>query len=402
MLPTDLKAEHFRAYPPEANALALRYFDLFRKMPLALLPSVLREIAAFDWMFPVERRELEDQLSHLSGLPSAPLNALFSGFARIQLSKNLERLDWVNSPELFVEELSAALWATHQMDSFRIAAEAYTEQVYKSVPEQKPVIPRLIIVAIGQGVSGQTSRQLFRKLRPYGVYFTNVAPNNGLTQLMAIVESRSRENPAPFRHWYIDGGKEAEHNANLTVVSYAALGSAREALVAKIHAEIGSGTSGPEALRTKMARLRPQELGLDSVGHTVLSHFNLRLLTENSGTQIFSTTFVQLAAKEALRRAQPLTLFARFAPRQTQRPMNELLSDQHQTVGVDPVGSLIDADMGAYYIWLNQRRLAGSDSSSFVAWFEEHNEALVIGPSLPAGTESSNLISLRDLVATTA
>ena len=47
----------------------------------------------------------------------------------------------------------------------------------------------------------------------------------------------------------------------------------------------------------------------------MLTRFQLSLLTEGSGTQVFATTFVQWAAREALRRAQPITLLARFTPR---------------------------------------------------------------------------------------
>ena len=114
----------------------------------------------------------------------------------------------------------------------------------------------------------------------------------------------------------------------------------------------------------------------------VLSRFQLSLLTEGSGTQVFSTTFVQWAAREALRRAQPLTLLLRFAPRQRASPMNELLAEAQRKPELDPPGSLIDADMGAYYTWLNQQRLAGAEKSSFLVWFENHNEALAIGPVL--------------------
>ena len=91
----------------------------------------------------------------------------------------------------------------------------------------------------------------------------------------------------------------------------------------------------------------------------MLNRFQLSLLTEGSGTQVFATTFVQWAAREALRRAQPLTLFARFAPRQRENPMNELLSEAQRRPELDPQGSLVDADMGAYYTWLNQQRLSG-------------------------------------------
>ena len=82
---------------------------------------------------------------------------------------------------------------------------------------------------------------------------------------------------------------------------------------------------GPEALRTTLAQLRPADLGMSEAGDAVLDRFRVKFLTEGSGTQIYSTTFAQWAAREALRRAQPLTLLVRFAPRQRQKTMNELL-----------------------------------------------------------------------------
>jgi hypothetical protein len=79
--------------------------------------------------------------------------------------------------------------------------------------------------------------------------------------------------------------------------------------------------------------------------------------------------------------------------------MNELLSGSGSNLELDPTGSLVDADMGAYYHWVNQRRLPGSEQSSFVVWFEGHSQALAIGPSLPRGTESSSAIDLRQVLS---
>jgi len=156
---------------------------------------------------------------------------------------------------------------------------------------------------------------------------------------------------------------------------------------------------GPEVLRTLLAQATPADLGLRAANDPVLDRFQVKLLTEGSGTQIFSTTFAQWTAREILRRAQPLTLLVRFAPRQRQKPMNELLSESSDRPELDPVGSLIDADMGAYYNWLNQLRLPGADQSSFLAWFENHGEALAIGPSMPRGTESTSVADLRELLS---
>ena len=138
---------------------------------------------------------------------------------------------------------------------------------------------------------------------------------------------------------------------------------------------------GPEELRSHLAALVPADLGMSKAGDEVLDRFQVRLLTEGSGTQIFSTTYAQWATREALRRAQPLTMLVRFAPRQRQRPMNELLSTGHTNADLDYVGSLVDGDMGAYYNWLNQERLPGAEQSAFLVWFEGHNQAIAIGPS---------------------
>src|SRR5260370_30940239 len=80
-------------------------------------------------------------------------------------------------------------------------------------------------------------------------------------------------------------------------------------------------------MTTMHHEMLPEEIGLPGGAHEeVLSHFQASLLTEGSWTQIFSTTFVQWTTRELWRRAQPVTILVRFAPRQRQRPMNELLS----------------------------------------------------------------------------
>jgi hypothetical protein len=266
------------------------------------------------------------------------------------------------------------------------------------MPPEPPLAPRLGITIIGQGVAA-SDEPLFRKLRAHGAYYSAVKPENGLEFLLNVVAARAKTHFAPFAHWYIDGGQAAEHDPAITCVSYHNLEPARAALSNKMRAEIERPGMGPETLRTLLARLRPADLGLGQAGDTVLDHFQLKLLTEGSGTQVFSTTFAQWAARETLRRVQPLTLLVRFAPRQRQKPMNEMLSSSHDQAELDPAGSLIDADMGAYYNWLNLQRLPGAEQSSFLVWFEGHNQAIAIGPSLPRGTESHAAASLEQLLS---
>jgi len=391
--PADLKAEHFAKYPPEAQDIAKRNIPLLRQLPLAFLPLLLREIIEYDWKFPAERRDLGLQLSYLASLSTEERRALLGSFAGLRLSASLEQMDWVGAPSRFSEQLTAFLWSSGQIDSFRTAAVAYIQKLDAAVGSDPPPMPRLGIVLIGRGVTGN-SRQLFRKLRPHGVYFTQVNPQNGLQIVLEAVARRSRLLSSPFAHWYIDGGSAETVSGEVSRVSYESLAPIRADLIARMRKIEQSKTMGPEALVTALAQIQPEDLGLKS---TVLNNFQVDLLTQGSGTQVFSTTFVQWAAREALRRAQPVTLLARFAPRQRERPLNELLTGTAANNDLDPSGALVDADMGGYYTWLNLQRLSGAEKSSFLIWLEGQNEALVIGPSLPVGTVSNETLNLTQI-----
>jgi hypothetical protein len=398
MLPQDLKAEQFAGYPPQARALAVAHLDALQQLPLSFAPSLLREVIDYDYKFPAERAAIDRELANLSSLSPAERKDWFQAFSQLSLSTKLEHFDWINQPAQFVEQLSAYLWTTQQLDGFRKAATVYGDRLRAATPPEALPLRRLGIAVIGQGVATYDA-PLFRNLRPHGAYFASVKAGNGLPLLLNAVAARAKAHPVPYSHWYVDGGQPADHSPALTCVSYQGLGPARAALLENIQTEIKRPGMGPEELRTHLARLAPSDIGMDKAGDEVLDRFQVKLLTEGSGTQIFSTTFAQWTAREALRRAQPLTLLVRFAPRQRQRPMNELLSSGHGNADLDLAGSVVDADMGAYYNWLNQQRLPGADQSAFLVWFEGHSQAVVIGPSIPRGTQSATVADLGELVA---
>ncbi|MGH9449184.1 MAG: hypothetical protein ACRD11_01465 [Terriglobia bacterium] len=400
MLPSQLKATDFKGYTPEARRLAEARLGLLRVLPLSFVPLLLQQISEYDWKFPAERTDINRQLDYLGSLSADQRAQVMAGFDQIRLKPQFERLDWVSEPGRFSEQLSAFLWSTHQIDVFRKAAVGFMRKVELNHPQKPPMLPRLGVIVIGQGVT-ENKYRLFRKLRSQGVYFNHVRPENGFGVLLSAVAARAAAHPAVYGHWYIDGGAElAVAGAGLTRVSYEKLQPVRIALLNKIHNAIQSGIGGPEALRSMLHRMSPAEIGLsDREQDTTLSHFQTRVLTDGSGTQIFSTTFVQWTAREALRRAQPVTLFAHFTPRQRERPMNELLSGKDRRPVPDPDASLIDADMGAYLTWVDLQRLPGARQAALLVWFENHAEAIAIGPAIPRGTTSDSPIDLTRLLA---
>ena len=56
-----------------------------------------------------------------------------AAFAQLRLTAALEKTDWVNSPAVFTEQLTAHLWTTHQIDAFRAAAVEYVGEVQRRI-----------------------------------------------------------------------------------------------------------------------------------------------------------------------------------------------------------------------------------------------------------------------------
>jgi hypothetical protein len=398
MLSHDLKPEQFNSYPPEARKLAVDNLAILQQLPLSFLPGLLRELIEYDYKFPLERQEISKEIAKLRSLSLIQIQDWFRSFRELSLSTQLEHSNWLSQPAQFVEQLSAYLWSTHQLDAFRKAAMEYGERIRATVsPEQLPTT-RLGIAIIGQGISNYDG-SLFRKLREHGTHFSHINSENGVQRLLNVVAARARTYPVAYGHWYVEGGEPIEHSPMLTYVSYRALAPVRAALLRNVQTEIKRPGMGPEELRTNLAALQQTDVGLDKSEDAVLNHFQLKLLTEGSGTQIFSTTFVQWTVREALRRAQPLSLLARFGPRQRQRSMNELLSNVGDSSEPDLLGSLIDGDMGAYYNWINQQRLQGAAQSAFIAWFEGSPQAVAIAPSFARGALSNSPVNLEELIS---
>jgi len=398
MTPAQLQPESFRGYQPEARALAERHISLLRTLPLSFLPLLLREVIAYDRKFPAERRDLDHQFSYLASLPEFEREKQLAPFRKIRLSGELEQINWAGEPARFSEALSAYLWSTHQIDGFHTAAVAYIDRAVAAVPAVPPKKPRLVVVVIGQGVS-ESHLPLFRKLRAHGVHFINVEAGNGISTIGSWLSARATQVPEPYAHWSISGAALlAPAQTGVTGVSYEALAGPRVTMSAILRCSFESGM-GSEALRTRLAAMEPAQIGLDTSADPTLSWFQLSLLSEGSGTQIFSTSFVQWATREALRRAQPVTLVCRYTPRVRSTSMKDLLSPNNTTPPVlDFEGSLADADMGAYQTWLNLQRLPGASDSIFLCWFEGHAQMLVIAPGLTPGTRDNRPTTFRKLV----
>ena len=134
MVPKDLKVEDFERYPREARQLATSHLNLLQSLPLAFLPLLLREVIAYDWKFPAERKELDHQFAYLRSMSPEQLRREMAKFESLRIPSRLEHVDWVDAPGQFSEQLSAHLWSSHQIDTFRAASVEYVTGMNAAAP----------------------------------------------------------------------------------------------------------------------------------------------------------------------------------------------------------------------------------------------------------------------------
>lgn len=387
-------AESFSSYPPQGRELAASHLEALRNIPVSLLPVFLVDLKAYDWKFPVEQQEIVRRIAFAEANPSS-----LASFRAIAVSADFEKQEKIADPQRFLADMTAYLWSSLQMDAYRAAANRFVSLFDAAREPLHPALPRLVMISVGRDARPPAS-PLFQKLRSFGQIRTNVRSEDASRVLLDTLRHRSASNPTPYAHWYIDGGDPLADasGGEFARIFYPDLAPLNEQILAKMKACIEAGT-GPEVLHTELADLvqrAPSANG--ALADPRLQHFAVSLLTEGSGTQIFSTSFVQWATRETLRRAQPTTLLVRFAPRQRQRSFNAMVATAGSAADLDPDGSLIDADMGAYYAYLETMRMPGSDNAAFLVWFEGHSQVFIAGRGISAGTVNDSPVDVSDLL----
>jgi hypothetical protein len=216
-----------------------------------------------------------------------------------------------------------------------------------------------------------------------------------------MLADRTAKHPAPYAHWCLDTALSADcpfKTVGSTYLSYHAAEPVRQSVLKVMDQAVNSG-SGPEELRSRLATLSVARSKANSVTpDPLLQSFLLDLFANGSGTQIYSTSFAQWSAREILRRAQPATLIIRIGPRARQRSLNEFITGIGVKSETDGPGSLIDADMAAYYTWLELAKLDGFDHAVFLAWFAGHRQAFLSGPGIAKNVSTTNPLTIADLL----
>ena len=413
-----------------AAMLVRQHGDTLARLPATLHAFIVVELEKWALLFAPEQRYQRALLEHLSRTPVREVEQAVSGVARIEAEAGVNRLSERNAAR-FQDEAQALLRRRGVIGGWRAAVDGFFQTVDPLLEAQlyPADAPRRLVVQIyGSGIAVQRER-VWKPFAGVGVRVPLNLEDAGTTerflQQLAGVAAPGRGAPAlftqpiesPLDGWIIESHEalhavcDAPGPASLTGLSYDRLRPYRDDLTRALYRKIQGGVESPQAFAAYARSLHivPPAGTLLNPADILLAFVRDVLITGN-GTLLMNNTFVEWAAIQALRRAQPRLLVTRFGVRDRLKPFSSmvLFSQPRPTdqipVAQDPAGSFIDVEQLSYYIWLNaEKNPAYRKRTLYLFLAEGVDEMLAIRSDAPqAAPRRVSAARLPDVHATMA
>ncbi len=423
----------------DAATLARAHGEVLGRLPATVRAFVLVELQKWPALFAPEQRYQRALLGHLSRLPGPELQQAVAGIVRVESEAGVSKLGG-GDPGRFQDDAQALLRTRRLLPAWRKEVDGFFQQIDPALnAELYPAdAPRRLVVQIyGRGIAVQADK-LWSRFKGTGVRIPLTLEgaagsdgflralfgrrDTGATAPALLAAARESAGLGPLDTWIIeshealhelcDGGAAVRAAAEpLTGLSYDRLRQYRDDLTKALYSKIQSGVESPQAFAAYARGLKIAP-GPGALLHSadVLRAFVREVLLTGNGTLFVNNTFVEWAAVQALRRAQPRILVTRFGVRDKLKPFSSLLlfsqpraSDQIPLLE-DPVGSFIDAEQLSYYVWLNAEKSPAYRTRTLYLFLAEGiDEMLAIRSDVPVAPASAlPPASLPDVCATMA
>ena len=422
------------ALASDAASLLRRHRELLARLPLSFRAFIGVEAEKWPTMFAPEKAYLGALLESIASWSPTEMADAFAAVARLEDEAGCR--DSRESDARQLQDATQSLlrrkgllprWRREVDEVFRRLQPRIDERLRSADAPR-----RLVVVLYGQGIAIPRDG-LWRRLRSIGTRIplrlegtqtsdaflrTLFAPGEKPSLFSALRDSAAH---GPHDTWIVEAGESlhalcetgaGQGGAGATGLSYARLRPYREMLARSLYKKVVSGVSGPQELAA-YAR------GLDiapptgSLLHSdeVVRAFIRDVFLSGNGTLLVNNTFVEWAAVQALKRAEPRLLVARFGVRDKMKPFSSLLlfSSPRPTDQVpimeDPLGSFVDVEQLSYYVWVNAEKSAAYRGKTlYLLLAEGVDEMLAIRSDAPPGGvgEGATPASLGEVAATMA
>jgi hypothetical protein len=370
----------------EAAALAKEHRPMLDRLPATMRASLMVELHKWATLFPAERKYQGALLAHLSGVTRADADRMFAGIAKIEADADVRSIG-AGDPGGFQDESQALLRKKRLLYQWRGEIEKLFQQIDPVLERQ--LYPadgprRLVVQLYGAGISIQTDK-LWERFKGTGfriplklegatgaddflrqLFGGGAASPSASTASAAAAGAGAAGIASPLESWFVETGDGlSKFGGAGTTLSYANLRGYRDDLTRALYDKVQKGVESPQAFAAyaRSLKIAPGS-GVFPHEADVMQAFVRDVFLTGNGTLFVNNTFVEWAAVQALKRAQPRLLVARYGVRDKMKPFSSLLlfsqpraTDQIPEIE-DPTGSFVDVEQLSYYVWLNAEKTA--------------------------------------------
>ena len=379
---------------------------LIDRLPVTLRPSLNQQISQWATLFPFEQDRLAQFMLGVQTFSPSALGALTKPLwvlekkMGITVSNFSVASDTIGNASLLARSEYYAEWRREVQRVF----EAVNAAAHESTPSQV-ASPRLILLILPRNLPVDPQsvwKQWDRRGREIKISggserLCELAVQGQRDNSLTSTSGSQQSNGQSSDLWLIDADTKlssllSPHSPiSACSLSYANLKPFRDRFLA----ELNKAPKDIQATDEIIANLRGEAWdgwGLwpaEVASRPRLRKFVIDLFISGNGAVIFSNSFVEWAAAEALRRARPRTVVARFGMRSKPKPFTSIaIFENQQRISSlpdvdDPENSAIDAVILARYVWLTACRYPEQEQT-FCLCVAEHGDSAFLIP--PAGT----------------
>ena len=386
------------------------YRTTIKRLPVTLRPSLNGQLAEWDTLFPFERERVQEFMRGVASLDPSALNALFDPLRKIEDRMGVDRWDFSESANTMENAslLARSAYYAEWRDQVRRIYSA-VEAAARTAIEPPIPLPRLIVAVLPASLPYDRNT-IWNKWGDRGV---ELSIDGDASRIPALLLGGSSSIPATLAKqgsgdnsdlWLIDAGSVLAGMPATTAPAASLSYSALRPLTDRVLAQVNTVPKNIEATDQTLAAIRKQDWGpywpAELASQTQLRRFVIDLYLSGNGALIFSNAFVEWAASEAIRRARPRVLIARFGMRAKPKPFTGIaIFENQQRISTlpdvdDPQGSAVDASILARYILLSAQRYPEGAQTAFLCIAESAQSVYLVVPEpfRTAWRNASNIV----------
>ena len=368
------------------------YRALIKRLPITVRPALNGQLSSWDTLFPFERRRFQNFMRGISSLDEKAFEELVGPLRRIEARMGVEH--WKFSQSADSMENASQLARSAEYTEWRNAVQHFYSTVEKaSASAESELKKRRIILTILPGNLPFERATVWKRWGETGI---DLSIDGDPTRIPGLLHSlissggtasAAGSNFAPSDFWLIDAargfGVDQESAMRLNCAS---LNTLRERVLEQVNTVPKNIEATDQTLNAIRTRNWDQWWPAEMSNSAALRKFVMDVYLSGNGALIFSNAFVQWGATEAIRRARPQVLFARFGMRAKPKPFTGIaIFENQQHVSAlpdvdDPQGSAIDANILARYILLSSQRYPEGEHTAFLCVAESARSAYMVLP----------------------